>query len=443
MEMPKWLSRIFENHQRMTWQELVGQRPHMIEESMVMMGGGFAARDSYVVTDRIAIVDISGVLVNDADWWDGWGMSTYHRIAGEVRGAAADPEVDAILLGINSPGGETDMAFETADVILAAAKEKPVWAAAGSMAYSAGYLLASSADKLYVSPKSGGVGSIGVYALHMDYSEALAKAGIKPTFMEAGKGKTEGHPYKPLSDSAEAKIQADVDRLYGLFVDYVAKQRGTDAAVIRGFGAKLFNGSEAAIASGLADKAGSFSQAFEALKAKIAPKSQTGFTGFAQAGENDAAVSAANSTKEGTTMPPDKAQAETGPTPAEAAAITEAAKVALAEEARVAYAAAEAERVAAASREAEVARAALADAAEITALCAIAGLPATRVREYIAAKKSPQEVRDELLSARAAEAEKTEIVSQILPHSGTVDESPLVKAAERAAAQQAARKGAA
>jgi ClpP class serine protease len=290
--------------------------------------------------------------------------------------------------------------------------------------------LACAADKLYVAPKSGGVGSIGVYALHMDYSAALEKAGIKPTFMEAGKGKTEGHPYKPLSDSAQAKIQADVDRLYGLFVDHVAKQRGMDAGAIRRFGAGLFNGAEAALTAGLADKAGAFGDALVALRQKIGVKSQTNLAGFAQDGGVDtvADASATNPEKEDIdTMPPEETQAD--------AQLTVAAEAETASETV-------AETAATVTRDAEIARAASTDAAEITALCALAGLPASRAHAYISAKKSPQEVRDELLSARAAEAEKAEIVSQTLPQTGTTGESPLLKAAEKTAADYAAAKGA-
>ena len=61
---------------------------------------------------------------------------------------------------------------------------------------------------------------------------------------------------------------------------------------------------------------------------------------------------------------------------------------------------------------------AAADAEEIVALCAIAGLPATRAHDFIAQKKSVQEVRAELIEARAKTADNTEIVSQIQPHSG-------------------------
>src|SRR6266540_1634530 len=73
---------------------------------------------------------------------------------------------------------------------------------------------------------SGEVGSIGVYALHTEFSEADAKLGVKSTFIKAGRFKTAGNDVEPLDDESRAYLQAGVDRYYDMFTAAVAKYRG-------------------------------------------------------------------------------------------------------------------------------------------------------------------------------------------------------------------------
>jgi signal peptide peptidase SppA len=402
---------------RPTWQECIGQRPHMIEETAV--GAGYTARDSYEVVDRVAIVDASGVLVNAA--WDGWRTSSYGRIQGEIQGAAEDPNIDGILLRINSPGGETTNAFETADEIIAAGKKKPVWAIADSTAYSAGYLLASAAGKIYVGPKTGGVGSIGVYAVHLDLSKMLEEMGVKATFVENPKGKTEGHPYKPLSESARKDLQAEVDRLAGMFFEHVAKRRGLEVDAVRKMSARTFEGSEAAVAAGLADRAGSLGVALSEFRAHLDARKQSLLMGgmAAQETSSSTAASAVTSQQEDD-MSDIKADAK--PAPAQAAAPPAAT-----------------EKPKEPTQEAAAAEShPYADSEEVIALCAVAGLPAAKAHEFIAARKSAKDVRNQLIAARAS-ASGEEIVSQVKPNTGTAsnpNDSPIVKAAERLAGKE-------
>jgi signal peptide peptidase SppA len=214
----------------------------------------YTSREPAQVVDGMAIIDVSGILMADETWWDGWGVSSYKRIASELLGAVENAAIDGILLRIDSPGGETDGAFELAAAVTAAAKQKPLWAIADGSAYSAAYLLASQATRLIAAPESGGLGSIGVYALHMDYSNYLKDLGIRPTFITAGDGKTDGNPYEPLSATAKEEIQSEVDRLYGLFVGAVANGRGISESTIKNkIGARTYHGGETLVSMGLAD----------------------------------------------------------------------------------------------------------------------------------------------------------------------------------------------
>ena len=131
------------------------------------------------------------------------GMTGYDGIRQNFLEALSDPAVEAIVLDIDSPGGEVAGCFDLVDTIYAARGEKPIWSVLSESAYSAGYAIASAADRIVV-PRTGGTGSIGVISMHVDWSQALTEAGVKVTFITYGERKADGHPEIPLSGSAYA-----------------------------------------------------------------------------------------------------------------------------------------------------------------------------------------------------------------------------------------------
>jgi signal peptide peptidase SppA len=160
----------------------------------------------------------------------GGGLSQFRD---EFRAAMDDEEVSTVVLNIDSPGGLVDLVPEVAAEIRGARGAKPIVAVANTRASSAAYWLASQADELAVTP-SGEVGSVGVYLLHTDWSGANEKEGIAPTYISAGKFKTEANPDEPLTDDAREHLQALVDDSYGMFVSDVAAGRGVSEADVRG-----------------------------------------------------------------------------------------------------------------------------------------------------------------------------------------------------------------
>ena len=131
--------------------------------------------------------------------------------------------------------------FELADRIRAATREKPVWAVANDRAFSAAYALAAAADEVFVT-RTGGVGSIGVIAMHADQSRKDEQDGYRFTAIYAGQHKNDFSPHAPLSDDARAALQAEVDRLYGIFTESVATHRGLTVEAVRGTEARLYFG---------------------------------------------------------------------------------------------------------------------------------------------------------------------------------------------------------
>jgi signal peptide peptidase SppA len=172
----------------------------------------------------------------------------------EFRAAVQSPDVGAIVLDVDSPGGLVDLVPETAAEIRDARGTKPIVAVANTMAASGAYWIAAQADELVVTP-SGSVGSIGVYMVHEDWSGFNEQQGIQPTYISAGEYKTEGNPDEPLSDEARADWQQEVDDLCAMFVADVAAGRGVTAQQVRdGYGKGRTLIADRALAAGMVDR---------------------------------------------------------------------------------------------------------------------------------------------------------------------------------------------
>lgn len=219
---------------------------------------GKAVRLPYRRHANSAIIQVMGSLVNrGAFLGSSSGLTSYEGLRHQIAAAAADPRVESIILDISSPGGEALGAFETARVIDAATKQKPVIAVVNGMAASAAYALASAATHIVLS-ESSIVGSIGVVMLHADFSRQLDRQGITPTFIIAGSHKVDGNPYEPLSKAVHADLQAEVDKIYEMFVATVAGyRRSITAQQIRATEAQTYTGADA-VSLGLADEVGTF-----------------------------------------------------------------------------------------------------------------------------------------------------------------------------------------
>lgn len=222
----------------------------------------------YETVGSVALIQIDGTLVQKLGTLRPFsGMTGYDGIRQNFLTALYDDDVEAIVLDIDSPGGEVAGCFDLADTIYNARGEKPVWAILNESAYSAAYALASAADYITV-PRTGGVGSIGVISMHVDWSKALTDSGVKVTFIKYGDRKADGHPEIPLSDEALANFQSDIDAMGELFVETVARNRGLAASKVRDTQAATFLG-ERGVKLGLADAVMPPDAAFRALLEKL------------------------------------------------------------------------------------------------------------------------------------------------------------------------------
>ena len=368
-------------------------------------------RSGPVSTPGIAVIPVHGTLVKRTAGLDAVsGLTSYAEITSLLDAALADPAIDGILLDIDSPGGEASGSFELARQIREASTIKPVWAVANDAAYSAAYALAASAERLVVT-ETGGVGSIGVIALHIDQSVKDANDGYRFTAITAGTHKNDFSPHQPLTDEAKTELQTEVDRLYGLFVDHVASMRHLAADDVRSTEAGLFFGPNA-ISAGLADSVGTFESAIADFSLYLGSRSR-------KSPQTRAVIRtvAATSIKEHAMETPEETQIALPETNNTEAATAQLAGL-----------------VAEARREMTAATQAIAE------MTLIAGCP-ERAAEFIAAGKSEAEVRHILIEARAVRSEAVSLQSTITPEAGSQaltrpESSPIVSAVKKLIARE-------
>jgi signal peptide peptidase SppA len=392
----------------------------------------------YPIVDGIAVIEIAGVLIHRGGWiGQSSGQTSYEGIAAQIDAAARDPSVRAVALEIDSFGGEVAGVFDLADQIRALRRNKPVWAFVAEHAFSAGYALASQADRILL-PRTGAVGSIGVVVMHADLSGQLDQDGVRATLIHSGQHKVDGNPYEPLPESVRDDIQHEIDVLRFLFAETVAAGRAerlnqdaalaTEAATYRGVDA---------VSAGLADEVIDLPRGFARFRESLSAPSPTARLPRAtHPRAKEAAMSARTEAAEANTEPTDnedpalviateqdeqeteQSVQEEDPAPVAAAAPLPA------------PAAAQPSNLAELSVQL---REAAAEIAEITAQASRLGI-AIDAAKALREGTAPEALRKLVLQRASAAADARDIVaappSPVLPKSA---ESPIVAAAKKAA----------
>lgn len=410
---------------------------------------------------NIAVISILGTLVRRTGAMDAAsGLTSYASISAQINAAINDPNVDAVLLDIDSPGGEAGGAFDLADEIVSARSTKPIWAVANDDAFSAAYAIACSAERIYLT-RTGGVGSIGVIALHVDQTQRDALDGYRYTAIYAGDRKNDLSPHLPLSNEASTALQTEVDRLYEMFVSTVATNRGLDVQAVRDTQAGLFYAGDA-IEAGFADAIGTADDALRALAMEVQQRKSAIARSFGSGREMEVSLPDPVLSKEklmsqaspqssgppavtesteavattSTGVVPEDANPQESHQETESPAGADAPKGEATEVVQPAVAAASA---AAASHDI---RKASANVLAVAEMCLLAG-KSDMTLSALERGLSVEQVRNELLAAKASDS--PEISSRILPQAGTQtttkpEPSPVVIAAQQRAQKLAANR---
>ena len=317
----------------------------------------------------VGVIKIEGSLIpGEAGWLRYFGITGYGDIKAAVLEGLADKGAKSLMIFSNSGGGSVAGVEDAESFIAQVAQHKPM-SAYSEFSASAAYWLTSAAGHITTSP-TGVNGSLGVIRVVTEYSKAFEKEGVTKTVMRAGRYKALGNPFEPLSEDGKAEIQSKLDDLYQIFIDVVARNRGTTAIIadqVMGQGREFLG--KRGLEAGLVDSIGDFESglAYARANRKLATKKTTNFAGTATASVAQASVvadNAATSQQTGKEMhltPEQLAAIAAGASVEQVtgqAAVTLTPEQQAAADAEAARVAAEAEAAAAAAAEAEAAAAA-------------------------------------------------------------------------------------
>ena len=195
-------------------------------EVFAQVAGESGKGKSYFMTRGVAIVPVVGVIARRMNMFQSIsGGASTELIGKQILQAAADDDVRAIVLDINSPGGGCFGLSALAETIRSVRESgKPVVSHTAELMCSAAYWFGSAATEL-ICTVDAEVGSIGVAAMHIDRSAKDANDGVTRTILSAGHYKRIASDEKPLSEEGREYLQARVDHYYSLFVDAVAENR--------------------------------------------------------------------------------------------------------------------------------------------------------------------------------------------------------------------------
>lgn len=234
-----------------------------------LLGGNNNNEPKVAVGDRVAVINISGPIVDGASveqtLLGGAQAATSGQLMKEIRDAAADSSVKALVLHINSPGGSVTAAEEVGRELerFKETTKKPIVTSMGDQAASAAYWLASYSDVIYAN-SSTLTGSIGVYMPYMNVEDLYKKIGVYTGKIKSGPHKDILSPDREMTAEEREILQGIVNQLYDEFIAVVANGRKMDTAAVRALAdGRVYTGKQAQ-QFGLVDEIGNYYDALEA-----------------------------------------------------------------------------------------------------------------------------------------------------------------------------------
>ena len=217
-----------------------------------------------VAPAKIVQIDITGVISNDARVRGGGTL--VEQTKRELRQAVADSGVKAIVIRVDSPGGEVTASDTLYHAVQEAKAKKPVIIYMDSMAASGGYYLSCGATKI-VANENTWTGSIGVIVQGVGYGDALAKLGLEMRVFRSGNFKDTFYGQRKMSPEEETYVQNMVMQTYDRFVNIVSTARNIPVDKLKSEIAdgRVYSGADA-LKLGLVDKTGYIETAYELAK---------------------------------------------------------------------------------------------------------------------------------------------------------------------------------
>ncbi len=214
-------------------------------------------RTTWPATRTIEVIHVTGAIV---DGWGGGGplsgrSTGSDAVVAQIRDAANDDNVAAIVVRVDSPGGSAQASDEIWHAIRSAKQEKPVVASLGSVAASGGYYVACAADAILAEPTTI-TGSIGAFAQKISAEQLKSHLGVHTTLVNRGRNADIWSSSRTWDDAQQERVQALIDGVYDMFKARVAEGRGMELeAVEERARGRVWSG-EAALKLGLIDASG-------------------------------------------------------------------------------------------------------------------------------------------------------------------------------------------
>jgi protease-4 len=176
--------------------------------------------------NRIALIDVSGFIASESGFWTTFGGTSVADVQQKLQLAAADSRVCAVVLRINSPGGEASASDVIYQEVMRFKEKtgKPVVAALMGTAASGGYYVALSADCIVASPTTV-TGSVGVIMDLVNIEKLYGKLGLQSVVIKSGEKKDIGSPTRPMTPEERDLLQGLNCALFNQFLAVVRERR--------------------------------------------------------------------------------------------------------------------------------------------------------------------------------------------------------------------------
>jgi protease-4 len=225
--------------------------------SLIVAAAGFL---SFAKDRSIAVIPLEGEIYTGDFSSADYAGSEY--IGRQLRTAADDPLIEAIVLRVNSPGGSPAAAQEIIADLEYAKTRKPVVVSMGDLAASAAYYVSAHADRIYASPDTL-TGSIGTTWIFIDISEWMEREGYAVDVVKSGDQKDMTSPYRPRTDEELVYAQDIVNASFEQFIGDVVAQRHVNRSTIQN--GRIVRGQEA-LQIGLVDELGNLYSAIDGAR---------------------------------------------------------------------------------------------------------------------------------------------------------------------------------
>jgi protease-4 len=214
--------------------------------------------------ERILHIDLEGPIFSAGEQTSAFAptLPMVDTIKRSLEQGVNDERVKAIVLRVNSPGGEVTASDNIYAAVKAANAKKPVVVFMDSVAASGGYYAAAPATKI-IANETTLTGSIGVIMQGYAYHGTMDKLGLGTNTFTSGKFKDTLSGSRPMREEERAYIQNMVDQMYERFLTVVAEGRKIDKATLRnGIADGRVMGGKDALAARLVDGLGYIEDAY-------------------------------------------------------------------------------------------------------------------------------------------------------------------------------------